>query len=211
MDPRNEPNQLCRLMTWLETQQKERGNIPKFIVSSSVFVPNPMSARAESSVRRKESSDSWPAFPQTRDALLRCILDNHIQNVIFVSGDIHCSNIAEMFFSDKDDNPIDIKAFSITSSAFYWPFSFADGEPSRYVHDSRKKNQKDTFVVSNKAKMDYKAWNFTQADNYCRVDVDQGKQQIRIRAFDKKGKLITEKGDTVRGRRMSGTFKLAPW
>ncbi len=211
LDPRNEPNQLGRLMNWLETQQKERGNTPKFIVSSSVFAPNPMKARAGSSVRRKEMSDSWPAFPKTRDALLRCILDNRIQNVIFISGDIHCSNIAEIFFSDKDDNPIDLKAFSITSSAFYWPFSFADGEPSHYVHDSRKKGQEDPFLISNKAKMNYRAWNFTQADNYCRVDVDREKQQIKVRAFDKNGKLITEKGDGIRGRRMSGTFKLAPW
>ena len=40
-----EPSQLSVLLGWLRAQQAERGNAPKFIVSSSVFAPNPMSAR----------------------------------------------------------------------------------------------------------------------------------------------------------------------
>jgi alkaline phosphatase D len=52
-----------------------------------------------------------------------------IQNVVFLSGDIHCSNIARINFSGSPEVKT-LKAFSITSSAFYWPYPFADGEPS---------------------------------------------------------------------------------
>ena len=56
--------------------------------------------------------------------------------MVFLSGDIHCSNVAELSFARKGKD-LGIKAFSITSSAFYWPFFFADGEPSSFVHSGR--------------------------------------------------------------------------
>jgi alkaline phosphatase D len=208
----NEPNQVDRLLSWLKTQQDERGDVPKFIVCPTVFVPNPMNARECASVRAKERCDAWPGFPNTRRALLQCIVDNAIQNVIFVSGDIHCSNVAEMHFKEVNVK-LPIKAFSITSSAFYWPFPFADGDAADYVHDSTKAFQKDTFTVdqSRQLTMDYKAWNFTQVDNYCRVDIDRDKAELKIRAFDYKGNLIVEDSLLSKKRRMVSTLKLSPW
>jgi len=41
----DEPSQLDVLLHWLRECQKRQGNTPKFIVSSSVFAPNPISAR----------------------------------------------------------------------------------------------------------------------------------------------------------------------
>lgn len=209
LDP-DEPNQLDRLLAWLKEQQEDRGKTPKFIVSSSVFVPNPMSAREGSSTRHKQKSDSWPAFPNTRKAILDHIVKNGIQNVIFVSGDIHCSNLAEMYFSGTTAAQ-KIKAFSITSSAFYWPFWFADGEPSDYVHDSRAKGQEDTFDLSDGVKMGYKAWNFTQEDNYCRVDVDKDKAEVTVRAFNSEGDIIEKKKANGKTHKLIGTLKLTPW
>ena len=145
-----EPSQLDHLLYWLKHVDKK---VPKFIVTSSVFVPNPINAREgrggtpAQKVKWKEASDSWPAFPTTRKAVLKSIVDNKLQNVIFLSGDIHCSNVAKLHFNGT---PVaeELKAFSVTSSAFYWPFPFADGELSDYVHDSRAKCQKDTFTIS---------------------------------------------------------------
>ena len=138
------------------------------------------------------------------------MVENSIQNVVFLSGDIHCSNLAEMYFSgsDKAEN---IKAFSITSSAFYWPFPFADGEPSDYVHDSRTKGQEDSFEVSDSVKMDYKAWNFTQEDNYCRVDIDKEKAEIIVRVLNSEGQIIEQEKADGKTHKLVGTFKLAPW
>ena len=99
----SEPSQLDLLLRWLVKQQKERGNVPKFIVSSSAFVPNRLSARegrhgsADQVIKWKEHTDSWPAFPTTRRTLLSHIVGNEVQNVVFLSGDIHCSNVAHLF------------------------------------------------------------------------------------------------------------------
>ena len=199
----DEPGQIERLLIWLKDNQARSGNIPKFIVSSSVFVPNPMDAREGSStskgasIKKKEDSDSWPGFPQTRRAILQTIVDHGVQNVVFLSGDIHCANVAEMSFSGPA-NIAALKAFSVTSSAFYWPFPFADGAPSDYVHDSRAMGQEDSFVIdaARNITMDYRAWNFTQDDNFCRIDVSlspAGDRQMVVRFFDNKGNQITNK------------------
>jgi len=206
----DEPNQLSRLLDWLKQQQATRKNIPKFIVSSSVFVPNPMSARVRANIKKLEGSDSWPAFPTTRRALLDCIVENRIQNVVFLSGDIHCSNVAAMRFSGSPDAE-KLRAFSVTSSALYWPFPFADGDPSDYVHDSREAGQEDSFELSNGITMDYEAWNFTQEDNYCRIDLDRTKTEIRVRAFNDDGTLIRREIDDGDGPPIDSTLKLAPW
>ena len=150
--------------TWgtrLEEQQESRGNVPKFIVTSGVFVPSPMSARTPLRERNPEalaSSDTWAGFPETRAAILRTIVEAGIQNVVFLSGDIHCCNVAEMFITGTPE-AARVRAFSVTSSAFYWPFPFADGEPSDFVHDSRAAGQEDTFCFGDtegrQLKMDY--------------------------------------------------------
>lgn len=209
LDP-DEPSQLDLLLTWLKNQQDDRGNVPKFIVSSSVFVPNPMTARAKKKPRKMEGTDSWPGFPNTRRAILDHIVQNGIQNVVFLSGDIHCSNLAEMYFSGTPAAE-KIKAFSITSSAFYWPFPFADGEPSDYVHDSKAKGQEDPFPVSDLVTMDYKARNFTQEDNYCRVNIDRDKAEIKVQVFNSDGLIIEQEKADGKTRKLVGTLKLTPW
>lgn len=206
----SEPNQISRVLAWLAKQQDLHGNTPKFLVTSSVFVPNAINARESSSKCKKEGSGSWAGYPETKKLLLDYIVDHNIQNVVFLSGDIHCSNVVQISFSGSVEAS-KLKAFSITSSAFYWPFPFADGDPANYVHDSKKENQKDTFLLSNGIKMDYKADNFTQEDNFCRIDVDQTKQQIIIRAFDKEGQLIREETQSGKHKKIVTKLKLAEW
>jgi alkaline phosphatase D len=186
-DPIREPSQIDRLLRWLSDHKDD--DRPKFIVTPTVFAPNPVVATI--SDRHKEKSDSWPAFPATRRLLLNHIIRNKIQNVVFLSGDIHCSNVARIFFSGSPEVKT-LKAFSITSSAFYWPYSFADGEPSNYVHDSIK--QDDAFVVDAQSgiKMNYQASNFTQEDNFCRIDVNWPKRRLEVRAIDRKGDDIVK-------------------
>lgn len=212
-----EPSQLDFLLHWLSQQQESLGNVPKFIGASSVFAPNPISARelrkgkSGQQVKWKEASDSWPAFPNTRRALLRHIVENNIRNVVFLSGDIHCSNIVEMTYSGANA-PQGLKTFSITSSAFYWPFPFADGDPSGFVHDSRAKGQEDTFDLQNGVKMDYKASNFTQDDNFCRIDIDRNTSTITIHPYDKDGHLIEKGGWFSRNKKkLNSKLKLDTW
>lgn len=196
-DPVNEPTQMDHLCNWLtEHKDDER---PKFIVSPTVFVPNGIETAGNeaSNMINKEKSDSWPAFPATRRRLLQHIVNNNIQNVVFLSGDIHCSNVARIQFSGTPE-AASLKAYSVVSSAFYWPFWFADGEPANYVHDSKKQN--DTFVVDeqNGITMDYVAENFTQKDNFCRVDIDWSKKKMDVLPIDKNGQDIAGKKSVLK-------------
>ena len=211
------PGQLQRLLDWLEEQQAARGNVPKFIVTSGVFVPSPMSARTAlvpTDPEALERSDGWPAFPATRSAILRRIVDAGIQNVVFLSGDIHCCNVAEIVLSGTPEAEV-IKAFSVTSSAFYWPFPFADGEPSDFVHDSRAEGQEDTFCFEDSqgrgVSMDYRAWNFSQEDNFSHLTVDRAAAELRVRVYDKQG-LQVEEEDRRGGKvALDARLTLASW
>ena len=222
IDPNpNQPGQLTRLLDWLSELQA-RGDAPKFIASSSVFAPNDMSERInrkppideqelfEGNLRRREDSDSWPAYPQTRRAILDHIVRNKIQNVVFLSGDIHCSNIARLSFVAADGADLGIIAYDITSSAFYWPFPFADGDPNNYVHNSTKDDQLDPFPIADGGTMNYTAWGFTQEDNFCRIEIDKLGKALRVRYYDRAGKQLKVADET--GKLIDvNTLPLAAW
>ncbi len=223
IDPTH-PGQLQRFLDWLEAQPKE---IPKFVVSSSVFVPNDMTERMDCDDAtamtspgtvnrdRRDASDSWPAFPRTRRAILDLVVNRKIQNLVFLTGDIHCSNIARMRFLDRSGKDRDLFAYDITSSAFYWPFPFADGDPNNYVHDSTAADQRDPFPVAGGV-MHYRAWGFTQEDNFCRITVDKSKHELRVEYFDREGQVIPVAAAESAGRGKRKLVKtsrlpLAPW
>jgi alkaline phosphatase D len=126
-------------------------------------------------------------YPATRQAILEHIVTNGIQNVVFLTGDIHCANIARLEFTGTLGAET-LHAYDITSSALYWPFPFADGDPNNYVHDSRTSGQIDRFpILGTNVEMNYQAWGFTQEDNFCRLDLDQRRQSLQIRVFDRDG------------------------
>lgn len=196
--PTAPPGQLARLLSWLREQQRTRGAAPKFVVTSGVFVPSPMSARtamAAEDPEALEKSDGWPGFPGTRAAILRTIVEHGVQNVVFLSGDIHCANLAEITFAGTPE-AARLRALSVTSSAFYWPFPFADGEPSDFVHDSKAPGQEDTFSFhlsdGRAVTMDYQARNFSQEDNFSHLTVDRASHSLRVRVRDSKGRIVSE-------------------
>ena len=227
IDPAH-PGQLDRLLDWLSAQQRDRGNAPKFLVTSSVFAPSPIDERLgdeyfeEPAKRRllanheqREASDSWPAYPRTRQALLQHIFDHRIQNVVFLSGDVHCANIAELRF-ETDAGDADLIAYDVTSSALYWPFPFADGDPNGFVHDSRQPDQYDGFPLegatpdSRGPVVHYRAWGFSQEDNFCRLELDKTRHRLRVRVLDSRGETVkvTDSG----GRLVQANdLPLAPW
>jgi alkaline phosphatase D len=208
LDP-DEPSQLDVLCDWLVAQQQARGDAPKFVVTTSVFVPNPVFACNGATVARCEESDSWPAFPNTRRALLKAIVEHNVQNVVFLSGDVHCSSVARLDFTGGGAEAL--RAFSIVSSAFYWPFPFASGDPSDFVHDSRDPRTPDTFTIDRGVTMDYRAWNFCNDDNFCRVEVDRPARAITVHLFGRDGQPIRTKGPYKREVDLTGVLELAPW
>lgn len=206
LDP-NEPSQLDRVCAWLTHMQQTHGNVPKFVVSSSVFLPNGVDTLL--SDQHKEKDDSWACFPTTRRRVLKTIVEEQVQNVIFLSGDIHCSSVAQLEFSAP---AAQLKAYSIVSSAFYWPFSFADGDPSSYVHDSRAVNTEDGFEISaTLGTLHYRAWGFTQDDNFCRVEVNPATAELAVQAFDEDGNPIARSHGDGAIRAVPEKLELAPW
>ncbi len=229
IDP-DHPGQTKLLLDWLTEQQTANGNIPKFIATASVFVPNAMDERThpappvderfpsreppiandeilvyDANRVRRESSDSWPAYPNTRLAILQHIVKNKIQNVVFLAGDIHCSNVAEIYF-DGDDGK-GLKAFSVTSSAFYWPLWIGDGDPNSYVHNSKEAGQEDPFpVLGTDAVMHYRAFGFTPKDNFTRIDVSKADHSITVSVFDENGDPLP-----VNKKKNTNVLDLAPW
>ena len=208
LDP-EEPSQLDILCDWLVAQQHSRGNAPKFIVTASVFVPNPVSSAGKATVAAIEESDSWPAFPTTRRRVLQTIVQHNVQNVVFLAGDVHCSQVAQLHF--RGEGSEQLRAYSIVSSAFYWPFPFADGDPADYVHDSLDPRTPDTFKVSDTVTMDYRAWNFTQEDNFCRVTLGRTHHQLIVEVIGRDGKHITTKGPRRLPADLTSVLDLAPW
>ena len=228
--------QLEQLKLWLTEQQTKRGNVPKFIVTSSVFVPNLINERVQpvpsdspssadpakpeealiyfANQKRREKSDSWPAFPATRLELLKHIVDGKIQNVVFLAGDVHCSNVAVMEFEYQEGNrtkTLPLKAFSITSSAFYWPFPFADGNPNSFVHNSRAPEQWDPFPIAGTGvTMHYESFGYTQEDNFTRIDIDQKAHTLRVSVFDDEGEPLTITEGT-RKKNLVNVLQLADW
>jgi len=92
-----------------------------------------------------------------------------------------------------------LKAAAITSSAFYWPFPFADGDPNGYVHNSTQEEQRDPFpVLETDAVMQYRSYGYTQEDNFARVDVDRTAGTITVRIFDREGASV--KVDNPKGK-----------
>ena len=173
--------QLDQFCDWLVEMQEQRGNVPKFVVSPGVFAPNDVGARGANG----GSSDSWAAFPETRRHVLRTIVGNGVQNVVFLSGDIHCSNVSEISFEKKRGGKLPLKAFSIVSSAFYWPFPFADGDPLGLVHDS--KAEEDGFDVDGSVTMHYTTRGFEQDDNFTHVTYDTARNALVVQNYSRKG------------------------
>jgi len=225
LDKDNHPSQLQQLLNWLTKQQQEVKDAPKIIVSSSVFAPNAMDERIDpvpndssqaatdplyfANVKRRENSDSWPAYPNTRAELLAHIIKKKIQNVVFLGGDIHCSCVAEINFDGASAK--DLKMCAVTSSAFYWPFPFADGDPNGYVHDSRVAGQLDPFPIPDTdATMHYSAFGFTQEDNFGRLEIDRASATLTVRVFDRKGEIL-EVADQKGAKTKANVLKLAKW
>lgn len=180
--------QINILCDWLVAQQKKIGNRPKFIATASIFVPNGLATAGSDarSQRKKCADDSWAAFPETRRQLLQTMVDNNIQNVVFLSGDAHSSCVAEISFTHQTKGQLPLRALSITSSAFYWPWPFADGDPDSFVRDSEKQN--DPFEVNAEVVMNYKSRAFVQENNFTRIDIQQ--DNIVVQNFDSGGRLL---------------------
>jgi alkaline phosphatase D len=60
--------------------------------------------------------------------------------------------------------------------------------------------------------MDYRAWNFTQEDNFCRIDVDRANHRLVVVPYDDEGRQIRAGGFFgLGGKLLEARLDLAPW
>ncbi len=122
------PNrQLLHTSQWLWLEQwlmaeKAKGAHPKFVVSGSVVLPG---LQEDEGVPSPRNADSWQMSPAERCRLLSFIATNHIENVVLLSSDYHCSAAATITFSDSDVN-----AWAIVAPPLHAPMRFANAKAS---------------------------------------------------------------------------------
>ena len=114
--------QMRALRDWLAERQREDPAAPKFVVSPSVVAPWSLETAGHPSHALR--ADAWDGFPASLHELLGFIAAERIRNVVFLSGDYHCSLFCRMQLRLAGDTPV--KAYSIVASGLYAPFPFAN-------------------------------------------------------------------------------------
>jgi alkaline phosphatase D len=126
---------------------------------------------------RKETVDKWAGFREQRREILDFIRVQGIQNVVFLSGDVHCSFWAQLTH-EQDPNFV---VLQIVSSAFFWPVSAASRD---HFIASGPLDKGGPYVVSSSPK-------YRVEDNFTRVSISQNGLDVEV--FDRKGKLLMSK------------------
>lgn len=152
--------QLQALISWITNGSK----LVKMIVTSVPLVPDLDS----------ESGDKWSAFPEQRAQILQAIDSVHNPKIVFVSGDVHCSYVAQITKSGQQ-KPL---AYQIVSSSFFWPYphmmkeGFSDGKALKTVKDGKK------YVASF-------VTDVHSDDNFATLDITMN--DINVSFFERKG------------------------
>jgi alkaline phosphatase D len=155
--------QLRELKRWLSTSTARW----KFVGTSVPMFPD----------HRKESTDKWSGFREQRREILDYILDKQIRDVVFLSGDVHCSFWAELSHPQHPD----FLVRQVVSSAFFWPFP---AESRDHFQASGALDGEGPYVVASAPK-------YRSEDNFTRMSISA--QGLDVEIFDRKGKLLTRK------------------
>jgi cholesterol oxidase len=112
--------QMDGLLKWLRAV-KNCGK-PKFIFSGSVIVPLSTSAQAAGAWRRE---DGWAGYPLDLAQVLGVIVQEGIQGVVFVGGDLHVSAVAKMTVSSLGGAK-SVDCWQVVASGLYAPLPFVN-------------------------------------------------------------------------------------
>lgn len=118
--------QMEKLTGWLEKVSKnKKADSIKFIVSPVPLFPD---------IKKKgvlgAPLDKWAAGVWQRHELLEFIRQKNIRKIVFLSGDVHASSIAELTYENKkkpSNEDKKFKIYNVMSSPFNWSTSFGLG------------------------------------------------------------------------------------
>ena len=136
--------QMQRLKNWLiyEDQQatkKRPTYTPKIIASPSILLPR--HRRSVQNTNSQIHSDSWDGFPATLNELLRFIAENELQNVVFLSGDLHLGVSCEAVLTattagsetSAERGDKQTRILSLHTTGLYAPYPFANALPEELL------------------------------------------------------------------------------
>ena len=122
--------QMDALKAWLLANRDQ----PKVLCSGSVFgfVEQGQQNSAASCV----NADGWAGYPATWQALVQFIVQEQIQNLVFLSGDYHFSGMAELLLSAQGPHA-PVRALSVVCSGWNASLPFANAAPHDFVMDQQ--------------------------------------------------------------------------
>jgi alkaline phosphatase D len=127
----------------------------------------------------KEAEDKWAGFRAQRAEILAHVFGKRIPRVVILSGDLHCSFVAELT-SPKHRGQ---KIVQVISSSFFWP----------YPHMRRREIVMDAKLIVPKNGAGYRAKVISpvlKKDNFARVELDPA--QVRVYYVGRKGEALGE-------------------
>lgn len=114
--------QFCRLKQWLTNAQRDT---PKFVASPACFLPRHVHATPGRTFDSALRSDAWDGYQASLFGLLKHIVTQGIENVIFLSGDEHLSFAVRADVENQRTRKT-VRLYSIHSSGLYSPLPFSN-------------------------------------------------------------------------------------
>lgn len=124
------------LYQWLSASQRDLNNTPKFIACPAMPFPRKNHFTQDRHITAALHDDGWHGYPRTLNELVRFIVTNSIQNVVFLSGDSHLSMLNRIVVGlyDADQNKLgETHIVSIHSSGMYSPYPFANASKEDFI------------------------------------------------------------------------------
>jgi alkaline phosphatase D len=124
-----------------------------------------------------EADDKWAGFRAQRAAILGHIFAKKVPKVVVLSGDLHCSFVAELTSAKQKGQ----KLVQVVSSSFFWP----------YPHMRRRELRMDAKLVVPKGGAGYRAkviGEVIKKDNFARVEVEPSR--VRVNFVGRKGEAL---------------------
>lgn len=154
--------QMTALLNWLGDGS---GRV-KLVVSSVPLAP-------DFSV---EGDDKWGAFAEQRDRILAHLATLNGVKVVFLSGDVHCSFVAEIRLKGRS-KPL---AYQVVSSSFFWPYPHME-EDELVVDRPLITQSNKTYTVKLRSGVQ-------SLDNFARLDLSTA--GLRVAFHARKGELL---------------------
>lgn len=117
--------QFQALSEWLKEAQERAPNKPKFVMSSCALLPSQILEHSSPNGNSAIRADGWDGYPASLHRLLSLVVDEGIDNVVFLCGDIHLNVDAHIDLVNKT-NLASVSARIITCSGLYAPLPFAN-------------------------------------------------------------------------------------